>query len=395
MLYDFRERAKLLGISPHEQFRGTMSVKNLERLVEILTDERNAAAIGEQLFDGIPEPEGDLGQIISRRVAAHVYSGRPLSSGDRALVDTAFPLDVNVISLPDKTISSEWNLNGLTPAGPVVVSIGTLTINDGGYITISNRALDLTIDTLVQNGTTRVPGRGDFNVLGAPGAAGAKGDAPAAPGQAASGQPGNCSSAGVAAGPGANGTHGDPGTTGGYGGDGKDGLPSLATIIRITKHIAAQRLISVLTMSGPGGKGGEGGQGSKGGQGGNGGAGAWCGCTGSVGGSGAQGGKGGTGGRGGTGGNGVDAQGNVFVLAPVALLDKFEQPPIKLPALPGEGGDPGLRGEGGAGGIGGAAGNHNNAGPAGGTGAVGEPGTRGSRGTSTGAPADVMFQKAR
>jgi hypothetical protein len=387
---DFRERAKLLGLSPDTDFRGTLLVPSLERLVEILLDEGTAATIGDKLFAGIPEIEDNLGLVMSRKVVAHVYGGQTLQGADRALVDTAFPLDINVISIPEKTISSEWNLNELTPSGAVVVSVGTLTIKDGGYVTISNRGLDLTVDKLVRVGITPVPGRGDFNVLGAPGKPGGKGDTPEPPGKAKNGSPGNCSSAGIAGDRGGDGAAGTEGSQGGEGGQGKDGLPSLPAIIRITTDIITQVPIVVLTMSGPGGKGGEGGQGSTGGAGGDGGGGASCGCTGSAGGSGAQGGKGGKGGTGGPGGNGVDAEGNVMVFAPKMQLSKFAEPK-RLPAPPGDGGDPGLRGEGGAGGSGGGGGKHNSGGSSAGKGGVGDPGTRGPAGTRAGKPADVMI----
>ncbi len=388
---DFRERAKLLGLSPDTEFRGTISVATLERLFEILADEGTAAIIGEQLFAGIREPEDNLGHSISRKVVAHIYGGQTVQGGDRALVDTAFPLEINAISIPEKTISSEWNLNNETPSGLVVVSVGTLTIKDGGYVTISNRGLDLTVDRLVRVGTKPVPERGDFNVLGVAGGPGDRGDAPGAPGKAGSGKPGNCSSGGIAGDPGGDGDPGVEGSEGGEGKRGKNGLPSLAAIIRITTDITTQSPISVLTMSGPGGKGGEGGPGSKGGDGGDGGAGVTCGCTGNAGGSGKQGGKGGRGGVGGPGGDGVDAQGNVIVVAPAMLLSKFAEA-RRLPAPPGAGGDAGARGEGGAGGNGGAGGKHNDGGKSAGKGGVGDAGKSGPHGTVTGKPADVRFQ---
>lgn len=388
-MLDFKERAKLLGVSPDTDFRGVIRIESLERLIEILTDQKEPKS-GELLFAGIAPVRDNLTLQLSRKLVEHIYCGQDLSDGDRAAVDTAFPLDVNVISIPEKTISTEWNLNEETPTGLVLVSVGTLTINDGGTVTIANRQLDLTVDHLVRNGTALPGGRGEFNILGIDGAQGTKPDAAKAPGQAGSGNPGNCSSAGIAGAAGEKGTPGEPGSKGAEGGKGGGGKPSLPAIMRFTTSVTATGRIKVLTHSGAGGKGGEGGQGSMGGQGGNGGNGVTCGCTGNAGGSGASGGRGGTGGTGGPGGNGADAEGNIIVWVPANAISKFDSP-VRLPAHAGEGGDPGLRGEGGAGGKAGSGGKHNDGGSAGGPGAVGDPGTRGPDGQHNGTPAEIYI----
>lgn len=393
-MFDFKQRAEALGISPNDTFRGVLSIPDAARLREILDDGTGGETgkiTASLVHKGIAEPKSaNLTRSLSRRLVQHAYGGAELSAEDKALVADA-PIDANVISIPEKTIDSEWNLNDETPEGAVIVSIGTLTIKDGGYIVVSNRMLDLTIDTIVRDGATPpAGGKGIFNILGATGAAGSVGDSPDAPGQAGNGAPGNCSSAGIAGKSGGDGTPGDTGATGGTGLQAGDGKASLEAIIRITSTITSSVPLMIYTQSGIGGKGGAGGAGSKGGQGGNGGGGATCGCTGSSGGSGAQGGKGGTGGTGGPGGNGVDAAGNVIVHVPAAVQDKLSS--SKADAPPGDGGDPGPRGPGGDGGSGGGGGKHNDGGSAGGIGPVGEPGVTGARGTNVGHPADIRIQ---
>ncbi len=393
-MFDFKQRAEALGISPNDMFRGVLSIPNAKRLREILDDGtggKTGQATAGLIYDGIELPaSASLTRSLSRRLLQYAYGGSELSAEDAALVETA-PIDANVISIDEKTIDGEWNLNDETPEGAVILSVGTLTIKDGGYIVISNRMLDFSVDHIIRDGVAPLPaGKGTFNILGITGDPGDPGDSPDAPGQAGSGSPGNCSSAGISGKSGGDGTPGDTGATGGTGGQGGNGKPSLEAIIRVTQDITSSVPLVIHTQSGIGGKGGAGGAGSKGGKGGNGGNGASCGCTGSSGGSGAQGGKGGTGGTGGPGGNGTSAAGNVVVHVPAAFQDKFRS--SKADAPPGDGGDPGPRGTGGDGGGAGAGGKHNDGGSAGGTGPVGDPGSPGPRGTNTGTAADIRIQ---
>ena len=391
-MYDFKQRAKLLGLSSDDAFHGVRSIPNLQGLQQILDDGKTGATSGDLLYKGIKDPDkNDHTANLSRKILKHAYGSEKLAGDDLAEAQTAGPLQVNVISIPEKTIDGVWNLNDETRPGGVIVSIGTLTIKDGGCITISNRLLDFTVDRIVRDGAAPPPsGLGTFNILGVDGATGQAGAAPAEPGQARGGAPGNCSSAGIAGASGGNGTPGVSGATGNTGGRGADGKPSLEAVIRITQGVTSSVQLPILTRSGAGGKGGQGSAGSKGGRGGNGGHGATCGCTGSAGGSGAQGGKGGAGGNGGAGGTGVDAAGNVIIHLPAAAQSMFSAQ--KQVAPRGQGGDPGPRGDGGDGGAGGSGGKHNSGGSGGGKGPLGEPGNPGAPGTADGQPADILLQ---
>lgn len=386
---DFKARAQLLGLDPNTAFSGKVTVTSLDQLKQIL----NVSGLVPDhatLMGGAAASDNPT-DAVTRAVAQHVYSNEPLSDADRALADTAFPLQLNVVSQSDMTIDSEWNLNTLASEGPIVVSLGTLTIEDGGYIVVSNRSLDFTADTLVRTGSTQPPNNaGIFNILGTTGAQGKPGTTPTAPGQAGNGAPGNCSSAGIAGKSGGDGTPGTKGGTGGPGAPGDPGKPSLSATIRVTTSVQSSSALTVVTQSGSGGKGGTGGAGSKGGQGGNGGNGATCGCTGSSGGSGAQGGQGGDGGPGGQGGNAVDAAGNIIFYVPKASVGLIV--PIRLTAQPGAGGDGGEGGQGGGGGGAGSGGKHNSGGSSGGSGGQGTGGQPGLAGTATGAAAQINIQ---
>lgn len=386
----FEQRAVALGLSPQSSFAGMVTIPTLDKLKEILNISGTSPTHA-SMVEGVAPASPDSIDAIGDAVARHVYGDDAISDADRALAETVFPLRVFVVSQADKTINSEWNLNQQSGDGPVIISLGTLTVQDGGYVTIANRTLDFTVDTLIRQGTAAPPNNmGLFNVLGATGAKGADGTTPTAPGQAQSGNPGNCSSAGIAGASGGNGTGGSQGSTGNPGDPGNPGKASLPATIRITTAVQSSIQLPVLTQSGAGGPGGTGGTGSKGGRGGNGGDGATCGCTGSAGGSGAQGGKGGTGGTGGQGGNAVDAAGNITVYVPAAAAGQFV--PIKLTAQPGPGGARGVGGAGGDGGSAGSGGKHNSGGSSGGTGGQGDSGTAGTGGTLTGKPAEIFIQ---
>ncbi|RYD54284.1 MAG: hypothetical protein EOP60_08035, partial [Sphingomonadales bacterium] len=203
----FEQRAAALGISAQTAFAGMVTVPTLDKLNEILNISGTATTYADLTSGVDATPQGDEILAVGDAVARHVYGGEQLSDADIALTNTAFPMRVFVISQPDKTINSVWNLNDQTGDGPVIVSLGTLTIQDGGYITISNRTLDFTVDALVRQGTAQPPnGVGTFNILGTDGTKGNDGTTPTPPGQAGSGNPGNCSSAGIAGSAGGNGT---------------------------------------------------------------------------------------------------------------------------------------------------------------------------------------------
>jgi len=383
---DFAQRAQLLGLSPTANFAGIVTINSLDQLKEIL----NLTPYSPTVDQVQGNNSDDHATLVGNAVAAQVYGTTPATDADNQLIQSAFPLRVYVVSQQDMTISSQWNLTQ-PGGGPVIVSLGTLTVNDGGYITIANQTLDFTVDTLIRNGNAQPPsGNGLFNILGLTGDMGAIGSTPAAPGQAQNGSPGNCSSAGIAGASGGNGTVGAAGSTGGPGGPGGAGKPSLPATIRIMSAVQTQIPLSILTQSGAGGNGGTGGTGARGGQGGNGGHGATCGCTGSSGGSGAQGGAGGAGGSGGPGGNPTDASGSITVFVPSASVSQFVQ--IKNPAPAGLGGAGGQGGQGGAGGSAGGGGKHNDGGSAGGTGGQGTPGVNGPSGSGTGQPAAIYIQ---
>jgi hypothetical protein len=377
---------------PGGEIDALITVRSVDQLKDLLDSgateaerEAHVRAMFESI-DAASEPDGGL----LRRVHFYVYGNDPLSAEDRAAIEVAFPLQVRVITAVDKTIDSQWDL-GTSVTPMVKVCLGTLTMNQGGYVSIENTMLDFRVDDLIRNGNAGPNIPGDFLILGVPGTRGRDGSSPPPPGQAQSGAPGECSSGGVSGHGGGNGSPGVAGTPGGGGEDGQDGLPSLSATIMINNSIGGTApQIVIATQSGSGGAGGNGGNGSAGGQGGNGGNGVTCGCTGNAGGTGAQGGKGGSGGNGGNGGNGVDAQADVVVQAPAAFLDKITG--VRTPAPPGLGGAAGLAGPGGAGGAGSTGGKDNPGGDPGGQGAAGDPATAGKAGTVTGQPAFVRIQ---
>lgn len=378
---------------PGEEIDALIIINDIEHLKDILDSglpEATREAHMKALFEGVTVGSDADSQLL-HRVHDYVFGNGTLSSEDRQTIASAFPLEIMTFAAEDKTINTPWNLGKST--SPVVVNLGTLTINQGAYVTIENTLLNFTVDNLVRNGNTGSSNFGDFNVLGVAGAAGTPGTTPAKPGQAQSGAPGNCSSAGIAGRSGGNGSTGATGTVGGTGGRGGDGLPSMPATITINKDIklgTGVPQIILRTISGAGGNGGAGGTGAQGGQGGNGGDGVTCGCTGNSGGSGGIGGTGGQGGPGGPGGNGTDAAGNITVFVPAAHANKIV--PLPLPAQPGAGGPGGAGGSGGDGGGGSSGGKHNSGGPGGGKGAPGAPGAAGPSGTVVGKAANVNIQ---
>lgn len=397
MTKTFEERVARLGLGDPQSWRydeidALIIVEDIDTLKEMLDlgfDQPTREAHVKSLFEGVTQGS-DQESALLRRVHEFIFGTAELSADDRKLVGSAFPLELGLVAAPTKTINSEWHLGKST--SPQLVNVGTLTIEQGGYVTIENTLLNFNVDTIIRNGNTGNT-NGDFNILGVSGAAGTTPATPNPPGQAQNGNPGNCSSAGIAGSPGGNGSTGAAGTVGPTGGKGGDGLPSMPATINIAKGIQMGPNVSQLiirTMSGAGGAGGAGATGSKGGKGGNGGNGVSCGCTGNAGGTGGQGGTGGVGGVGGPGGNAVDAAGNIDVYVPAASANLI----VKLPltAQPGAGGPPGAGGSGGDGGGGSSGGKHNSGGSGGGSGAPGAEGQRGPGGTQVGKPATINVQ---
>lgn len=398
MAKTFEERVAKLGLGDPanwvtEEIDALIIIEGIDTLKEMLDlgyDQQAREAYVKALFEGVTQGSDD-GSALLRRVHEFIFGTAQLSAADRKLVESAFPLELGVVAAPDKKINSQWHLG--KSASPQIINVGTLTIEQGGYVTIENTLLTFNVDTIIRNGNTGSANNGDFNILGVAGGPGSTGGTPSAPGQAQNGEPGNCSSAGIAGRSGGNGSTGAVGTIGDAGGKGGDGLPSMPATINISKGIQLGANVSqiiVRTQSGAGGAGGAGGTGSKGGKGGNGGNGVTCGCTGNSGGTGGQGGKGGPGGVGGQGGNAVDAAGNIIVNVPAAVANLIV--PVPLQAQPGAGGPAGAGGSGGDGGGGSSGGKHNSGGSAGGSGAPGDPGKPGSGGTQVGKPATVLVQ---
>ena len=366
-------------------------VGQLRSLLDLGLDQQGRQAHYEALFDGI-EPaaaggaDGDGGETLSRRIAAHVIGNAGLSDEDRAAVAPAFPLTAHVTAAPGPlTVSSRYDLS--TPDGSMrVASFTDVTLEQGGYFVCESTPLTFTCNTLTRTGDSGTS-FSDFNILGRTGAAQPGQPTPAAPGQAASGSPGDCTSAGIAGSSGGPGNPGRTGTPGDPGLPGNQGTPSMPATITIQKTLTGS--LTVHSQSGLGGQGGAGGAGGPGGAGGNGGNGATCDCTGSAGGSGGDGGTGGVGGAAGNGGNGANAAGNVVIRVP-SQADVSKVQHRTDPAAPGGPGQPGPGGAGGAGGSGGSGGKDNVGGGNGGGGNPGATGTRGQDGALSGKAAQII-----
>jgi hypothetical protein len=323
---------------------------------------------------------------IAEKAHDYVFFDSPLTDGDLAQLKSIFPVSIRTISAQDKTLQpgEVWDLG--TSTNPVVVNLGTLTMQPGSSIKIANTVLDMTVNTLVVNSgdSTNPYDMGIFGVKGiTPPQVGPVKDAD----NGAVGSSGTCGPGGGV--PGDNGGTGGKGTTGYVGNTGYvggNGLPSLTAIIMLG-NINGNFKIS--TRSGDGGQGGQGGVGGKGGTGGTGGKGATCGCTNTNGGKGGNGGDSGNGGVGGKGGDATDGN-NIYVIVPKGQSGKIIQ--IIGTANGGPGGPGGPAGSPGAKGVGGKGGGASGC-PTGSTGAngdtgqnVGKTGNDGPASTKTGAP---------
>jgi len=375
MALDFRERAAKLGHSLDQLDAGipvvtTTTINNIDDLKSLLMmwDMPSRQGEGILLFEGIPLPPSadQTYEAILRRVNEFIFNGGILSESDRQTIAVAFPMQVGTSSYPDFTPDKPVIYN-TQPFKPEIINAGTLTLNQGIYISAYQTPLTIFCDNFVRNGTSGV--KGDINILGATGTTGIVGYQP---GQAGGGgQDGS-----------GNGIQGQPGATGGTGGNGNPGQPSMPAKITITTAISGTNpKITIYTCSGTGGNGGTGGTGGQGGVGGPGRNATYWGCDcHNNGGNAGMGGVGGNGGKGGDGVPGINAAGNITVFIPSNTY-KDNIIPVKTEAPGGGAGAGGAKAGGGPPGSAGASckncsgGNGNVSGPPGSTGGTGNAST--------------------
>lgn len=395
MKLSFLERAQRLGHSVELLEKGipvssTITVENVEQLKAAVLQSNPFAGpdLAKQLFGAIPltsEKDDRSAAGTLRRVEEYIYGNGELSDGDRERIQYAFPMKLDAISIPTWTPTGPVKINN--PAQKQTYNVGTLTLNQGIYISVYSTSFTLCVDNVVRNGNNGNPNAyGDINIYGMTGATGKNGD----PGNTgATGSVGTGSSCTVSGSePGANGGPGGTGGTGLTGSNGKngdDGQPSYDATINITKSVTGN--LYIFSKSGTGGQGGQGGQGGRGGQGGNGADGANCECTGTNGGNAGNGGDGGMGGTGGNGGNGKTRQADIVVNVANAFIKNVSGSTMAAPV--GAEGAGGLGGNPGPPGSKGSAGKHSSSGSDGSNGVTGSTGPSGSKGTSTGVSATI------
>ena len=399
----FRERAQKLGHSLELLDRGMVvssiiNVKDIDQLRDItrIFHPNHGPELAEQLFGNIPltDPETDgTAYGTLRRVNQFLYGDAPLSASDRKRIAPNFPTTVDTVS------AESYTLTGPTIISPTVAppwgnnqNIGTLTINQGAYLSVYQLPFTLIADSIVRIGDNGNSNLADINIFGATGSAGGTGSYGSAGATGSGGTSSSCTVAGSepgdAGGPGGTGSTGG---TGGPGGPGGTGIPSYQATITINTSVTVGNnpQISIWTRSGTGGSGGPGGTGGNGGQGGNGYNGANCECTGTNGGNAGNGGTGGTGGVGGTAGAAVNASGNIVVNVPTAYSALFTT--ASLVAPPGNYGPGGPAGSGGGAGSAGSAGKHSNGGSSGSSGGTGSIGNNGTPSSVSGTPATITI----
>ncbi|WP_052201811.1 hypothetical protein [Ensifer sp. ZNC0028] len=399
-MLSFNERALKFGhsleaLKAGDEIQTTRQVHSIEELRDLLHDgsspEMRQARARQYEKDHpklMDEANGSMEALYLRAEAA-VHADRPLSHDDALALKHVFPTTVRLLSALDKTISSEWTLGN--ESTPVSINVGTLTINQGGYINAYATSVTFVAQAVVNNASGGSSGANyTIGIFGAPGAAGTAGTNQP---QAQNGQNGSSSgtpSPGVCTGakdPTA-GTAGSNGAAGTDGQRGADGTPNLTA--NFTFNAMSQNPIYLLTQSGAGGQGGAGGSGGAGGIGGIGGDGCQSGCEGTQSANGGNGGAGGNGGNGGPGGNGVDGHPINVMLASGIASSMLQNGGLVAPA--GTGGAAGNGGTGGTGGAGGSgSGKHRSAGTAGTAGSPGANGTVGTTGTYTGNPGTISI----
>lgn len=389
---DFNQTAVRLGMDPSvlaagETVSNTITINSIDELKKLLNPNGNVA----------PQTAGnDATLTLADKARDYVFGGRELTADEQKELEAVFPLETSAISMADKTLAAGevWDLG--TSTGPLMLNIGTLTMEPGSYIRIANTMLVMTVQNIIRNAGSAPNNHYDLGIFGVTGNTPQQAAAGSAGAAGAMGATGTCIGTGISGSNGSPGGSGKPGGNGGAGLSGNNGLPSLPTSITIAQSIGgtADKFV-ICTRSGDGGQGGQGGNGGAGGQGGEGGIGATCSCEHSNGGTG---GNGGVGGNGGAGGNGGDAvQGNdIFVYLPASQSDKLVT--LSSVAIPGNGGQGGNSGAAGASGKGGSPGGAGGC-PKGNYGADGNPGTHGAvgkpgnAGTQHGSPGSFYILK--
>lgn len=278
---------------------------------------------------------------------------------------------VKLTAKHDQTISGDAPL--VMSGFMQVIHIGTLTVEDGGYISLLGNGA-LIVDKMDIKGEVGQPFMiisGPKNEDGKPGQNGA--NAVAAP----HGVDAVCDS------PGVSGPPGSSGGTGGMGGVGTNGLNApkggepIQMAVTFSKVTGAADL-AIINIGVKGGNGGNGGVGGNGGNGGNGGAAKVCGWENSNGGDGGNGGNGGNSGNGGNGGSatvGGDLTVKIHQDANITVITQCMIPKGGAGAIGGMVGIGGTAGLGGQYGVSGKAGSAGN--QAGGNGQDGEDAAKG------------------
>jgi hypothetical protein len=373
MISDYRQRAVKLGhslelLDAGQGVTSTVKVETVDELKALMeklgiTQPTNTNS---STSKSSTDPNDPTVIALLNRVNAFVYGTADLSDNDRALIAKAFPIYVETASYANFTPTAPV-IYDKAPYSKAILNAGTLTLNQGIYISAYRTSLQVCVDEFVRNGTSGT--HGDINILGATGANGGPvgdGGQPPIQGWGADG----------------NGLTGLTGGTGNAGQTGLAGAPSMDATINIYKNITGT--ITVYNCSGTGGSGSQGGKGGTGGQGGYGRPGNNWGCYCEVpAGNAGQGGVGGNGGTGGAAFDGINAFGNIYVNVPTHAL-KAAIKPVPTPSNPGTpglGGGPGAGGGQGYGGPGGkncANGGPSTGGKAGTTGATGAAGKTGT-----------------
>ena len=385
---DFMSIAKTLGHDEalkagSNEVRTTITPKNLEhaRAVFSRAGAEERAKRGKLFFDRIGyrsrKPEGRHDRAFSYILA----DGQITQDDETPVAKFLEGLNIEAVSIGDKTLGPNevWNLG--TSTNPVVLNIDTLTMEVGSRIEIYNTVLSLTCQNVIRNGSTGPSAAaanydiGIFGVQPSPPPVGSQGGTG---GVGIAGSGGTCKCSNTE--PGNNGGKGDMGGQGGQGSPGApgdNGLPALTAEITILNSLGGTSgTLAIKSQGGVGAIGGKGGKGGTGGTGGKGGNGARCSGTCTNGGDGGPGGTGGPGGPGGQGGNGATAE-DVMVTVPDDAAKRIFR--ILASSNPGDGGPGGDPGDGGAGGAGGDGVSHNICG-GGDKGSTGKPGVAGAKG---------------
>lgn len=390
---DFIARSRQLGhhveaLRSGESVITTRQIHSLEELRQYLANHQvyvSGEPMVKMALGAAPQSESQLMQHVMDYAIGNTDQ---LAHGVAESIQSAFPLSVSEESAPDKTFGKGENLLAESRGGIVSFNYGTVTIEDGGWLTVRNTNVIFKCDRLILKGAPTGDWC-DINILGVD----AKNAGESGTAGSTGGRPQNKSGwcEGLYAHPGHNGENGATGIAGSTGNHALPGLPSLTADFQIIKAIESSRaFITVQSRSGAGGNGGKGQKGGTGGKGGKGGDGATCGCGGSRGGNGGNGGRGGQGGNGGNGSDGVDAQGNITIMVPEEWVEKVKS--IEVPANFGQRGDQGAGGDGGPGGDGGGGGKNNPGGDKAESLGVGPNGDFGKPGTKQGTPGKISVR---